>query len=67
VIALGQLAERGADLAVGRLVADAEHEERVQLLERLGLGHQRADQLVLGGGHVLAGIDRGNRAGLRRR
>ena len=42
VVALGQLAERGADVGVGRLVADAEHEERVELLQRLGLGLERA-------------------------
>jgi hypothetical protein len=35
VVALGQLAERGADVLVARLVAEAEHLERVEPLERV--------------------------------
>jgi hypothetical protein len=61
VVALGELAERGADLGVAGLVADAEHEERVQLLERLGLRVERLDQVLLGGGHLGVLVDRRDR------
>jgi hypothetical protein len=54
VVALRQLAERVAHVGVGRFVADAEHEERVQLAQRLCLGLECVDQLDLGRGDVLA-------------